>query len=114
MAAMQQDQSTGTARLTIERNPDLEDLPALAAQLSALMAGATRVELSVAAEEVSLAFLQLLCAAHRSAAARGRELQVGWQNRGAAGLLREAGFIRHVSCPRSTDGSCLWLEEHWR
>lgn len=69
--------------------------------------GARRVELALRdIREADLSFLQLLCAAHRTAAAQGAVFAVG----GLAGaepvlrLIREAGAERGVGCPEG----CLW------
>jgi anti-anti-sigma factor len=66
-----------------------------------------RVELSLRdVQEVDLSFLQLLCAAHRTAAARG----IGFRLCGlesappVARLIRDAGAERGVGCPEG----CLW------
>ena len=114
MAVATKQTNGGTVQLTIDRNPDLEELPTLGAKLAEALAEPGRVELTIAAEGVSLALLQVLCSAHRTAAQAGSTLKVVWKELPAAkGLLQEAGFIRHVPCPLSVDCDCLWLEEHW-
>jgi len=71
-------------------------------------AGSRRVELALAdVQEADLSFLQLLCAAHRSAAS----LQVAFSMSGLESaqpvrrLIREAGAERGLGCPEG----CLWL-----
>lgn len=60
---------------------------------------------------VDISFLQLLCAAHHTAAERNRTLQVAGTDREPfATLLRTSGFLRHIGCRESTRRSCLWAE----
>ena len=70
-------------------------------------AGTRRVEVSLrGVQEADLSFLQLLCAAHSTAAARGVAFVVSGLD--AAGpvarLLRAAGAARGAGCP----AGCLW------
>jgi ABC-type transporter Mla MlaB component len=60
---------------------------------------------------VDVAFLQLLCSAHRTAAEGGKTLTVtGTDREPVASLLRQAGFLRHIGCHESTRRSCLWID----
>jgi ABC-type transporter Mla MlaB component len=60
---------------------------------------------------IDVSFLQLLCSAHRTAADGGKVLTiVGVEREPVAGLLRQAGFLRHIGCHESTRRSCLWFE----
>ena len=70
-------------------------------------AGAARVDLFLHdVQEADLTFVQLLCAAHRTAAARGAAFTVGGLE--AAGpvwrLIRESGAERGAGCPEG----CPW------
>jgi anti-anti-sigma regulatory factor len=70
-------------------------------------AGSRRVELALGeVQEADLSFLQLLCAAHRSAASRGVAFTVSGLElaQPVQRLIREAGAERGVGCP----GGCLW------
>jgi len=76
-------------------------------ELLGAFAGGGRVDLFLNdVREVDLTFLQLLCAAHRTAAARGAVFTVGGLD--SAGpvlrLIRAAGAERGVGCPEH----CLW------
>jgi len=67
----------------------------------------SRVELSLYdAQEVDLSFLQLLCAAHRTAAARGAAFMLSGLESAepVLRLIQEAGAERAVGCPED----CLW------
>lgn len=101
--------------ILIDQAPDLESLPQLAAALAERFRSAQDETLvAVQAAAVSVPLLQLFCAAHRSAQQAGKTLRVDWKERRPVGdLLREAGFARHVACPRSQNGECLWLQEYW-
>lgn len=63
-----------------------------------------------AVTEIDLTGLQLLCATHRSAQARGKQFSV---NEGGNKVYLEAvdnaGFRRHVGCARDDSGTCIWV-----
>ena len=58
---------------------------------------------------VDLTFLQILCAAHRAAVERGRQVCLA---KDLPALLQQtidiSGFARHESCPRGGSAPCLW------
>ena len=101
--------------IVVDRPLSLEELPDLAQELGrALRQPVAGVRLAVNSAEVGMPLIQLVCAVHRSAQACGKEFAVAWQNpHQVAALLQDAGFTRHVACPRSQNGQCLWLEQHW-
>lgn len=101
--------------IVVDRPLSLEELPALTQQLTtAFRRPARGVRLVVATGEVGMPLIQLVCAAHRSAQAAGSAFAVTWQMpEPVAALLQDTGFTRHVSCPRSQSGECLWLKQHW-
>jgi hypothetical protein len=61
-------------------------------------------------DEVDLAFLQLLCSAHRTAVSAGKLLRL---DAGSSPLflrqLAAAGFVRHSGCMLDCGNSCLWV-----
>lgn len=68
-----------------------------------------RVELALRdVQEADLTFLQLMCAAHRAAVARGVAFHLsGLETAGPVlRLIREAGAEREVGCPEE----CLWQD----
>lgn len=90
-----------------------EDLPQLAQSLQEAIERAPAVHLDVQTAEVGLGTLQLICSAHRTASAKGKSLAVSWgTGREMVEGISQAGFVRHVACPRSNDGDCVWLERH--
>ena len=59
---------------------------------------------------IDLAGLQLLCAAHASAAARGQSFVLSAPpGRVVARAMTEAGFSRHIGCSRGDSPSCCWV-----
>ncbi len=70
--------------------------------------------LQVVLENISTAdvsLLQLLCAAHRSAAQGKKHMVIrGADREPVATLLRQAGFLRHIGCHDSTRRTCLWVD----
>jgi len=107
--------STGR-EIVIDQPPALERLPELAAELEvAFKQPRPAVRLVIATQEVALSLVQLICAAHRSSQVAGADFSVEWQvPEPTRKLLNDAGFSRHVACPRSQNGECLWLQENWQ
>lgn len=88
--------------LTVWRSAELKEL-----LLGAVGSGG-RVELELnAVEEADLTGLQLLCAAHRWAAAHGTEFAANEPTPALREAARRAGFTRTRGCL----SGCLWAEE---
>lgn len=62
-------------------------------------------------ESMSLAALQLFCAAHRSAIAKGKQIRLG-ENLGELfqDTSERAGFTRHMGCSLDKGKTCFWLK----
>jgi ABC-type transporter Mla MlaB component len=61
--------------------------------------------------EVDVSFLQILCSAHRTAAAQGKCFRLNTERtRVFEDASRAAGYIRMKGCSRDRDGSCLWAK----
>lgn len=89
--------------LTIRRIAELKDEVA-----TALRRGDVLICIDSDAQ-FDLSFLQLLCAAHRTANREGKQLQLHADLPAAFGeLLKSAGFFRHVGCIEDKDDSCIW------
>jgi anti-anti-sigma regulatory factor len=59
---------------------------------------------------IDLVGLQLLCAAHASAASRGKSFVLAAPpGRIVARAMTEAGFSRHIGCSRGDSPSCCWV-----
>ena len=56
-------------------------------------------------DEVDLTGLQLLCSAHRTATARGKEFRVTRWSEAFERAVETAGFHRHQGCSEG----CLWI-----
>ena len=93
--------TTVVENLTAARAAEIRD--ALLTQLGS--GGDLELDLS-AVTEVDVAGLQLLCAAHRSAVAAGRELVVA----GASEALREALRVSGLATAAGCDMPCPWQE----
>lgn len=100
----------GSAELLWQGELAVRQIAALKEELLAALAGHGSLTLRLASvSEVDLAFLQMLCSAHRYASSSRKELNVvGDPERVFAGALELAGFARHVGCAYDCDGSCLW------
>ena len=62
-------------------------------------------------EEVDLSFLQLLCAAHKSASNAGKTFTLeGALSEPLIRKAREAGFACRKECGPHVNGDCLWRE----
>lgn len=61
---------------------------------------------AVTAADVS--FLQILCAAHRTARRDGKSLSVASPSRELVHAVRTAGFERKKPCKQCAGDTCLW------
>jgi anti-anti-sigma regulatory factor len=62
-------------------------------------------------DEVDLSFLQLLCAAHKSASNAGKTFALeGALSEPLSRKAREAGFACRKECGPHLNGDCLWAE----
>ena len=102
--------TTANAELHWQGDLVVRRIATLKDELLATLDGQERLTLRLAnVNEVDLAFLQMLCSAHRYASGKRKELSVvGDPERVFAGTLELAGFARHVGCAYDCDGSCLW------
>jgi len=101
------DFASGTALVTVEGRLTASQAGRLHQALLKAFDRSRRVELALRdVSEADLSFLQLLCAAHRTAVARGAAYLLSGLE--AAGpvlrLIRESGAERDAGCP----GECLW------
>ncbi len=114
-AGRKRKETTRSRKLTFSGDLTLPHIGKLAARLRQALSTAERLTLEVqAGGEVDLSFLQLLCAAHRSARESGRTIRLG----SAAGqslhaLLLEAGMIRQ-GCGHRDVSSCFWTQHQGR
>lgn len=90
----------------------LQRIVKLKEDLGVALDAAAEVQLRlVDVSEVDVAFLQLLCSAHRSAVGRDKQLRlVGPLPGPFVEVVRLAGLSRHVGCQLASDGSCLWTD----
>lgn len=104
-----------TLEIVVDQPPSLDTLPGLATALeTAFRQPNPGARLVIATPEVALSLVQLICSAHRSSQVAGADFSVKWQVPAPIHqLLCDAGFSRHVPCPRSQNGECLWLQENW-
>jgi ABC-type transporter Mla MlaB component len=86
---------------------------ALKTELVAALKSASAVEVSVEnITRVDISFPQLLCSAHRTAAARGKTLTVvGLAQEQLNTMLLRSGFSLKTGCQENTRTSCLWLND---
>ena len=98
--------------LTIEGELTLPHAEGLKAALLALLGeeGDVAVRLT-RVTDMDLSCLQLLCSAHRTADAGGRNLTLSAEDPREFRRLREAaGFVREKGCGPGREHTCLWLE----
>jgi ABC-type transporter Mla MlaB component len=90
--------------LTIRRIAELK------VQIEEALATATHVSIEIAADaESDMTVLQLLCAAHRTAARQDKTLQLcGKIPEQFKMVMNLAGFSRHIGCARDKAGCCMW------
>ena len=104
------DNDTGTLRLegdlTIERTTKLLEV------LRHALAVSDRIVVEFGeVSTVDLSFLQLLCSAHRTAVAKGKQFFfAGDRPDFLSDAAEQAGFIRKRKCQMNPEGQdCLWL-----
>ncbi|MDD5642731.1 MAG: STAS domain-containing protein [Syntrophales bacterium] len=80
--------------------------------LLAALDNATEISLTFAeVTAVDLSFVQLLCAAHRTAIRADKTLKLADPRPEVLkAAVRETGFIRERGCNLDSQGSCLWKE----
>lgn len=98
--------------LTLKGDLTLPHAGEIKSALLALLQEEAEVAVRVTqADDMDLSSLQLLCAAHRSAATGGRQLTVSFDD---GQLFRKvtasAGYIRDKGCTAGTLDSCLWRD----
>ena len=59
--------------------------------------------------EMDIAFLQLLCSAHRTAADEKKFFTIDGDRELFLALLSKSGFQRHIGCRDNDRYPCLWL-----
>ncbi len=97
--------------LAINGEMGIEDASDLKSALVESLERAPRVEVDLyGVETVHLCCLQLLCAAHKSAARAGKILEIRNAGEDFRRGVRDAGFIRHAGCLDETGEVCFWLE----
>jgi hypothetical protein len=80
---------------------------------AAALQGASAVEVIVEnITGIDISFPQLLCSAHRTAAARNKTLTVvGLAQEQLNTMLLRSGFSRKTGCQENTRTPCLWLND---
>ncbi len=110
MADIQRTRSGDREQVSIRGDLTVQHANAVKTALLEAMQNAKTVVLAVdQVAELDVSFPQLVCAAHRSAAAEGKVLAItGREQDRLAQLLQRAGFIRHTGCAENTRKTCLW------
>jgi anti-anti-sigma regulatory factor len=100
------------ARCEIKGTCGIEEAARVRAILVESLSQADRAALDLSkATDADLSFLQLLCAAHKSAVRRGKTLTItGAVPEDIRQKAREAGMTGNRSCGSDLSGSCLWAE----
>lgn len=90
--------------LTIRRIAELKG------QVEEALATASHIYIEIGADaESDMTVLQLLCAAHRTAARQEKSLQLcGEIPEQFKMVMNLAGFSRHIGCARDKTGCCMW------
>ena len=113
MARWDYDSEQDAGQFLVDGDLTISDVAALKEQLVEAFDQAAAVTIDVSmSPAVDIAGLQLLCAAHRYAAGRQRQmkLQVG-ENLPFLDLLSQAGLKRNFPCDFVESETCLWGDE---
>ncbi len=110
MADIRREKQDGWERLTFSGDLTVAHAAAIASAIRDAVQTAAKVEIVVEqVTAVDVTFPQSLCSAHRTAAGLDKELMVrGQSEEPLGGLLRAAGFLRHIGCQDKTRKTCLW------
>jgi ABC-type transporter Mla MlaB component len=112
MGNTRKDKKPANTTVVIKGDATIAAVGRLKKELTEALAAAQEVQVqlqNITAVDVTL--LQLLCAAHRSAAEQKKGLTVtGGKQELFAQLLRKAGFLRHMGCRENDRKACLWID----
>lgn len=91
--------------LTIQRVVELKT------ELEQALDQTDRLQLDLSeATQIDMTCLQLLCAGHRTATRRNKQLILAGIEP-LLPMLREAGLARHIGCALDCQRSCLWMAQ---
>lgn len=100
-----------TGRLTVEAGLTIAGVRELGEALLRGLEASDQVVLDLGGRDnVDIAGLQLLCAAHRFAVANGKELLLEGMGERPRELARAAGFARGELCSIGRDVPCFWIK----
>ena len=111
---IERQQEGKTFRLKVAGDAGIAKIPALQASLLEILPEADLLTIDTGAlTEIHVAFMQLLCSAHHTYAAAGKELRLQHPFPDILQQsVQEAGFVRHVGCKRDSRHTCLWCGGH--
>jgi ABC-type transporter Mla MlaB component len=111
MADIRRRQEGDRMIVTVGGDLTVSSAAALKAELVAALQAASAVEVVVESIlGLDVSFPQLLCSAHRTAAARNKTLTVtGLAQERLNTMLLQSGFSRQTGCQENTRACCLWL-----
>jgi len=92
--------------LTVKQAADFKDT------LTKALSEVDRLEINFdTVTEVDLAFLQLLCSAHKTCVDANKTLSItGGQSEALKKAIKDAGYERHKGCKAAGDkNQCLWV-----
>lgn len=105
------DEERQSGRLTITGGLTVVQVGGVKELLLQGFAAAEQLTCDLAAvDEVDLAGLQLLCAAHRFAVDHGKTMQLSGIGQPFLRLQRDAGFVRATPCINCKGSRCFWVE----
>ncbi len=107
-----QSASDAQARFEINGTCGIEEAARIRTILAESLSQADKATLDLSkATDADLSFLQLLCAAHKSAVRRGKTLTItGTVPEDIRQRVKEAGMTGNTSCGSDLSKSCLWAE----
>jgi ABC-type transporter Mla MlaB component len=113
MADIRRRQDGDRVIVTVGGDLTVASAAALKTEMVAALQGASTVEVIVEnITRIDISFPQLLCSAHRTAAARNKILTVvGLAREQLNTMLLRSGLSRKTGCQENTRTSCLWLND---
>jgi anti-anti-sigma factor len=108
--AVMVEQSDNEAIVTLQENQGIEQAAELKQRLQEAFAGAETVTLQLDnVSDMHPSCMQLMCAAHKTAEAEHKKVQVTGMSEKLHQAAVDSGFLRSVPCMHEPRSRCMWM-----
>ncbi len=110
MADIRREQTADGETVVLGGELTITHMENLKAELLDALRNASQVKVRLEnVSEMDMAFLQILCSAHRTAADHNKSFTIGGELDRFRTIMKSAGFQRHIGCREESKYPCLWL-----